>query len=1558
MIKVIVLDLDDTLIDTSSLEPLRSAGRWRDIHRYFNGCAVYQGVVGLVTTARSVGIKVAIFSNAPSNYVQGLLKHFSITVDYVVAYHDVTQHKPSPEGVTRILEYFGVSADESIYLGDSNLDRDAAFNAGVEFFSVDWGSASEIDSSHKGVSNLSELIGKNSTPSSATTGRSELIQSGNKLHLGFYLDGVKQEVWSFKDNKNPSVRRWVNKTVELAPSFPVIDIVVRALGHAELRAEDGDKALDTLGKSLAVALGATYQPKILEKKHVLVKSTNCSAVQRRQQVGGAYKAEVDSIEANSNPTFLIVDDVLTSGATTDEITRCLSQAFPNSSIYIFTLVKTLYRLELSTDSIEQQHNNQLFSDLYNPIIDSLADESELSGYVRPKSSRRLVSKKFSANYARTNHNFIFHNLLNYSISSEVASGQLFGAIQVLKNILQRGKPTIASRKLRKAFGIELEQSALNTPAQALLSDKSVFWNRLIRGNKQSGSYPAKRFFDELIPKYFGKYIFVKQLMLPEVQIYDMTQVYVEQFQNQQVDFYIPQVGLIIEIDGQQHQNSQQLDEMRDLFTETQGLKTVRFTVQELASENQSFISKINSIISHIQIVDGLERDGVLTPPNGISLLNYQEAYENGVDVTDSRLRLTSALRFQILLLELLERGQIRLGELKKLFIVNRDGTVFAEAALDDLNDLLSNIFRLIGIEEKRIEVALIESDELPSERSGENIFIDFSILERYDDSFQVNKDVIYSRTDYFDFYRYFEDSDAVSIETSQLIDYDFFELSCSDPIAYKLDLSPGSEQRESLRYFLSNLFLPYLEDVDFREGQVGIIGSALSRNGTIGLLPTGSGKSICYQLSAVLQPAVSFVVCPIKSLMYDQKADLDSIGFTRSNFITSDLKAGEKAKVQRDFGRGKYFFVFISPERFQTHAFRKEMLAIGLDLSFAYAVIDEAHCLSEWGHDFRTSYLNLANTIGRFAPSAIYIGLTATASVNVLKDIQTEFDIPDDFVRTPMDFTREELSFHVIDDKGRKVDAAVELVSEMERKWNSDGEYGNKAGIIFTATVNGSKGCHSLAGRISTLLNMDVRYFSGSAPKMGVLQGEAFDRYKRQVQDDFKENKYRLLTATKAFGMGVNKGNIAYTIHFGIPGSMEALYQEAGRAGRDKKLFKEVPADCYVLLTKEPNSAILDKIWDASTNVKDLKEYVKLLSRDSDLNTNLFLMTNSLDTINDEFKLMANVYEFFKYNQEHNTVIITARQFGTEKFKLEKAIYRLSQLGIVSDWVIEDFFNGTLYVEFQCLSEEGLENKIEHTVRKYDPEFKLADVFSSDNQYYKILCDKLRKGSIDKSQFIFLVLLLWSYDHFVYNRRQSQQNVYEHCSLFAEGRMDGKEFKEKLEGYFRHDKSSQLLLYMAENSASAKLWPSVFFETDEEEGTEHLVGSEKMTILRGQISRFLESYKDNAFLNYLSGVLRLASDEFDDADGERRMASSFDRLISDNRDEALELVRKTMQLKPMFSENARSRFARLVHEKFEDLDFLEEVNEELGDPFSYHTLLAPLAIRLEKLTSLYKGINW
>lgn len=1560
MIKLIILDLDDTLLDTKALEPLRRAGKWQEIRNHLKSCSPHHDVLGLLNTARSSGIKIAIFTNAPSNYVKTLLTYFDISVDMVIAYHDIQEHKPSAQGVYKILDHFAVSNKEALYLGDNELDRGSAINAGVEFFAVEWGTVDGIDTAHLGVSRLSEYIGSRLGNKSTPDVRSKLLVDGNKIFLGYYLEGIKQEVWSFKDGVPSAVKRWTDKSIELANSFPDIDIVVRALGHDELVAAISEKPLDTLGNTLAKALNAKYQPTALSKSRVLQKSTGISAVERAAQVDGAYTMSLpDSVLNKDRPRFLIIDDVHTSGATTNEIQRAIAEACPSAQVFIFTLVKTLYRSEANKASSEIQHNTQLFSDLFNKAT-SETEESNDTFVVPARRRRKLVSKKYSANYTNTNHNFVFHNLPLYSIASEAKSEKLYAAIQILKNMLQRGKPTVASRRLRVAFGLELSESGLELSSLPLLSTSPISWQRLIRGHQQSGNYPARIFFEELLQKHLGEYGFVKQLTVPEVQIYDMTQVYVDQFQNRQVDFFIPQVGAIIEIDGDQHKHAEALDQQRDKFVETLGLRTFRFTTAEIASENESFLIKMKGLRSHIERVDALEQEGVLNPPNDLTLRKYAEEFAGKNTVaSDVRLRLTAACRFQLLLLELLERGVLKLGKLTKLTLINRDHLNFAWDALEDLNELLANLFCLQELEFLVLDLEIEELNELPVDRDGSSVVVDFSLRERFDDRHQVQQDVIFVRTDYFDFYRFFPSGDVTSIENCILEDYDHFKLSCAKPIEYSLDLSPSSAQREALRFFLSNLFLPFVEPVDFREGQVGIIGSALSRHSTIGLLPTGSGKSICYQLSAALQPAVSFVVCPIKSLMYDQKADLDAIGFSRSNYITSDLNPGEKARIQREFGRGKYFFVFISPERFQTHPFRREMSSIGLDLEFSYAVIDEAHCLSEWGHDFRTSYLNLASTIEKFAPSASYIGLTATASVNVLKDIQTEFDIPDEYIRTPLNFTRDELSFHIIDDKGRKNDAAVELVAKLEEKWNSDECQEEKAGIIFTSTVNGNKGCHSLAGRISAALEMDVRFFSGSPPKMGGLQGAAFDRYKRQVQDDFKDNKYHLLTATKAFGMGVNKGNVAYTIHFGIPGSMEALYQEAGRAGRDKRLFAQVPADCYVLLTKEPNSQLLEKIWAQGTSVTDLKDHVKALSRESDLNTNMFLMTSNMDTINDEFKLISNIYTYLQANQEHETVTINAKQFGSEKSKFEKAIYRLSQLEIVSDWVIEDFFNGTLQVEFQCPDIGTLERNIERTVRKYDPSFNLESIFFSDNEYYKVICGKLRKGSIDKAQFVFLVLLLWSYDHFVYNRRQSQKNVYEQCvGVAGKGAAEEAEFKAKLEGYFRHDKSSQRLLHLAENSADPSLWLSLFYTEPDEDGNSGLVSSEEITTLTAQISRFLESYKENPCLDYLSGVTRLISDQFDDTDGELRMASALDNVISTGEECALTLVRETLALKGLFSSTARIQFSRLVHEKFGNLKLLEEINVQLQDPYSYHTLLSPLAARLENLTSKYQGVDW
>ena len=963
---------------------------------------------------------------------------------------------------------------------------------------------------------------------------------------------------------------------------------------------------------------------------------------------------------------------------------------------------------------------------------------------------------------------------------------------------------------------------------------------------------------------------------------------------------------------------------------------------------------------HISLIDSLEQKGIVSPPNHLTLRHYAREYSTQTETfNNQQAQLTASCRFQQLLLELIERGVIRLGEKTKLTLVNRDGIHFVQETIEDLCEQLTNILCLQGADERNLNLEVTEADELPKYRDGSSIIVDFSIRERFNDQHQIDQDVIFVRSDYFDFYRFFPAGDSSKIESVVLKDYDYFQLACSSPISYSLDLSPSSHQRASLRYFLQNLFLPFIEDADFREGQVGIVGSALSKRSTIGLLPTGSGKSVCYQLAAVLQPAVSFVVCPIKSLMYDQKAELDIVGFNRANYVTGDMSAQEKQLIQVEFGRGKYFYVFVSPERFQTRAFRQEMSAIGLDLAFAYAVIDEAHCLSEWGHDFRTSYLNLANTIERFAPDASYIGLTATASVNVLKDIQIEFSIEDDCIRTPLNFTRDELRFEVIDDKGKKENALVRLVSSMEEKWNPPDDGYDKAGIIFTSTVNGERGCHSLAGRLSSTLKMDVRYFSGSVPKKANFQKVSFDDYKREVQDEFKANKYRLLVATKAFGMGVNKGNVSYTIHYGIPSSMEALYQEAGRAGRDKRLFEKVPADCYVLLSKESDENVLGKIWEQGTSVSDLKDHSAKLSRDGDLATNMFLLTNSLDTIKDESDLLSSIYSRFLANPDLGKLTLDAKSFKVEKAKFEKAIYRLSQLGIVSDWLIEDFYRGVITVFFNCLGIEEIEGNLEKSIQKYDPYFNLKTVFESDNKFYRIVCERLLQGHIDQTKFIFLILLIWSYDHFVYNRRQSQKNVYEQCAQVAgQGPNERAKFKEKLEGYFRHDRSSQQLLHLVEDSNNTQAWLSVFFRQNDGNSYSRLISRSQLTALTAQISRFLESYKDNPCLDYLSGVTRLAADQFDDTDGQMRMASALDKLLALDEGQARSLVLNTLSLQEFFSDESKSRFARLVHEKFSDPVLLLRINNEFKDAYSYHTLLSPLASQLESVTAKFKGAIW
>ncbi|RZJ98643.1 MAG: ATP-dependent DNA helicase RecQ, partial [Flavobacterium sp.] len=355
------------------------------------------------------------------------------------------------------------------------------------------------------------------------------------------------------------------------------------------------------------------------------------------------------------------------------------------------------------------------------------------------------------------------------------------------------------------------------------------------------------------------------------------------------------------------------------------------------------------------------------------------------------------------------------------------------------------------------------------------------------------------------------------------------------------------EDKPILEFFLENIF----DKPGFREGQFPIISNVLNRKDTIGLLPTGGGKSLCYQLPCLLQPSINFVVCPIKSLMYDQNDNLTKTLITNVSFITSDLEAVERREIETNFEQGRYLFVWISPEKFQIPSFRDKISTITAKFSIAYAVVDEVHCLSEWGHDFRTSYLNLAKTIDKLSPKdengegkVKFIGLTATASVNVLKDIIIEFSrqkqrLEDENIKSLLDYSRKELQFEVINDKGDKSQKIRDLLQELKNT-ESFIETREKAGIVFTPNVNGTYGCYPVSNTLSSIYQSKVSWFSGDVPKVDeydangnrtgrkidLMPRKEFNKHKLEVQKDFKENKYQLLVATKAFGMGIDKQNI------------------------------------------------------------------------------------------------------------------------------------------------------------------------------------------------------------------------------------------------------------------------------------------------------------------------------------------------------------------------------------------------------------------------------------------------
>lgn len=568
--------------------------------------------------------------------------------------------------------------------------------------------------------------------------------------------------------------------------------------------------------------------------------------------------------------------------------------------------------------------------------------------------------------------------------------------------------------------------------------------------------------------------------------------------------------------------------------------------------------------------------------------------------------LNAVARIQKTFIEAIISERLDTNKLEWKILIIEDNTSVAKISIEDFSEAYHNLIAMTKDYDHMVLPKLSVSTKKDASSEIEyDAVIDVSI-----DQICNAKEVAFSKFKASnDCYFIVRSSEKVYedrvLYTTERINYKPFVEKNSQGIYHKIEANCFK-----LRYFLNLIF----RKEDFRPGQLPILNRALQLKSVIGLLPTGGGKSLTYQLAAMLQPAVTLVVDPLKGLMKDQYDGLLNIGIDCISYINSDITKSFEEGRRRELALtgSQVQIMFLSPERLSIYRFREVLRSMRESgVYFAYGVIDEVHCVSEWGHDFRLAYLHLGRNLFNYVlPKEVegednhisLFGLTATASFDVLADVQRElsginaYSLDEDATVRYENTNRLELQYNVyevdakdapnawavgdikeekllevINDATQKIveiqdNNAVEYIKErfIERENLKDSAVADKilnedldvgvenewynhtntktAGIVFCTRASGRANL-SVPTVEATLLNRGLR--SISTYKGGDDTA---------CQDSFLKGRTNIMVATKAFGMGIDKSNVRMTFHLNYPSSLESFVQEAGRAGRDKKM--------------------------------------------------------------------------------------------------------------------------------------------------------------------------------------------------------------------------------------------------------------------------------------------------------------------------------------------------------------------------------------------------------------------
>jgi len=988
-------------------------------------------------------------------------------------------------------------------------------------------------------------------------------------------------------------------------------------------------------------------------------------------------------------------------------------------------------------------------------------------------------------------------------------------LSVAQKVLTRGRVTLCSpfleTTLKKYFlKSESEHLQLKSIKEAFICPFHPKYQ-----NIWLDSPAESRFYEDILSTNIGRDY--SHWILPQVEITSLVPQGTEVPAKGRVDFLVSHpviTPIVVEIDGEGHRIHKDEDDQRDAILSRHGYTVIRIPVTEIDESNGPNLSKLENLLTTLKN------------------RNVPD-YNADNDIAKYIWSLNCAHHIQLVLLQGIKTGYLNLISSDSWFLYTDLGSLgfftgeealhIFQSAVSDFLQLLRNLANLYSTECCVGDPQVFGVADLEAENTGINIS--------------------------------FGNNDNGSIPTFNVSNI-YVPIKIAQEV-FSVDAAVlDSPAEETLEYFLNYLF----RKPSFWEGQLDTISRALQGKDAIVLLPTGSGKSIAFQLAALLLPGTTVVIDPIIALMDDQIDNLASVGIDRCIAITGQISdAKDRSQAINLFGQGEYVLVYIAPERFQTEEFRKSLRSLTIHTPIDLIVVDEAHCVSEWGHDFRTAYLNIGRITRQYCTSRGYIpaliALTGTASRAVLKDIQRELQVEDfESIITPKSFDRSELNFHIIDSTsdekqaclsgflGQKLPNIFGVVSSTFFQTRGGETY---SGLVFCPHVNGSFGVVEVANQISATLGIDASHYSGKKPKMRTET--EWNKVKHITAKRYKRNEFPLLVCTKAFGMGIDKPNIRYTVHFGIPASIEAFYQEAGRAGRDRKR-----AHCCILVSND-NPDRTKHLLNPNTPSEEIADIIERIPWDdnSDITRSFFFLTKAFPGVTSEKRHVEQILQKLPDLDTEKSVVLAIPSLPRNT--IEKGLHRLLVLGIIKDYTINYSSN-----EFSLKVSGASKEEIVETFGKYVSGYIGA---RRDREVQK--ASEFLNLPYDQFVIEMVDLLL----NFIYNViEKGRRRALQEMLLAATENPTDQAIRERILKYLEATKFSEVISDILDQADVGIAQIKEMFK--------NVRSPNEAAELRGQVSRALESYPDHPGLLMLRSLSEISCrDRNHDTAGENFLAS-------------------------------------------------------------------------------------